>query len=80
MYDLDDCLQEYYNSLEEKVKEQESIINWLAYKLVDKGISCDFGKILIIEGVDEDPYININRSYQAFLWYKAAQEAVKKNV
>lgn len=66
-------------SLEKRLAEKEAIIDWLTRTLVDRGIPQNCGKFVIMEGADERTHEELNKAYQANLWRKAAEEAVKNN-
>lgn len=72
-------LQERVKNLEKWLVEKNTIIDWLTRTLVDKGIYQNYDRFIIIEGADERTHEELNKMYQANLWRKAAEEAVKKN-
>lgn len=64
-YTTEECLQEYYSSLEEQLKEKEAMIDWLANQLAEAR-----NKLFVLTGAG---------TYDLVDWRKAAQKAVRKN-
>lgn len=68
-YTTDECLQEYYTSLEEQLKEKDAMIDWLAEKYSERVQDC--------------PYEICKQSdcgkTAAQCWREVAREAVKQN-
>lgn len=77
-YTTEECLQAYYDSLENQLAEKNAMIDWLVKQLDRLGMRCRF-------------CCPINKGYEAMLgcvvenkscdicWKEAAQEAVKKD-
>lgn len=73
------CEEQYIHSLENKVKEQEAMIDWLIEKLVSNHIYFDCTKQFSVKGYTIEANKIVNDAGHCQLWRKAAQEAVKKN-
>lgn len=75
-YTTEECLQEYYNSLEKQLKEKDAMINWFANILsgVCKKDYSDAGCGIICPNIEK--FCN---NITAKDWIKSAQEAVNKN-
>lgn len=68
-YTTEECLKEYYDSLEEKLKEKDAMIDWLVFRLQSY---CNNPLIINCSECRKHDCHNNN-------WRKAAQEAIKRN-
>ena len=70
-YTTDECLQEYYDSLEKQLAEKDAMIDWLADAVAW------FGKAFENNGHDPIP-VEIEGIGCANYWKEKAQEAMQK--
>lgn len=74
-YTTEECLQEYYDSLEKQLAEKDAMINWLIGKITDFCVETDscHGCPGVTVCPKSTPYFKEG-------WRKAAQEAVEEKL